>query len=78
MTRNNRTSETAAGLVVVTDDGVREGEENMMLKSENNWLKSIIDALNEKNALGNSGDDSANDAMQKNTEGSEWGTQSMH
>jgi hypothetical protein len=35
MTSNNRTSETAAGLVVVTDLGAREGEENMLLKSEN-------------------------------------------
>jgi hypothetical protein len=35
MTRSNRTSETAAGLVVVTDVGVREGEEEMLLKSEN-------------------------------------------
>jgi hypothetical protein len=35
MTRNNTTSETAAGLVVVTKVGVREGEENMLLKSEN-------------------------------------------
>jgi hypothetical protein len=65
MTRNNRTSETAAGLVVVTDLNAREGEENMLLKSENDQLKSIIDALNDKIALGKSGDDSANDAMQK-------------
>jgi hypothetical protein len=65
MTRNNRTSETAAGLVIVTDLGEREGEENMLLKSENDQLKSIIDALKDKIASGNSGDDSVNDAMQK-------------
>jgi hypothetical protein len=65
MTRNNTTSETAAGLVVVTDVGVREGEENMLFKSENGRLKSIIDALNDKISSGNSGDDSANDAVLK-------------
>jgi hypothetical protein len=65
MTRKNATSETASGLVVVTDVGEREGEENMLLKSENDRLKRVIDALNDKITSGNSGDDSANDALQK-------------
>jgi hypothetical protein len=38
MTSNNRASETAAELVVVSDLGSKEGEENMLLKSENDRL----------------------------------------
>ena len=65
MTSNNRASETAAELVVVTNLGSQESEENMLLKRENDRLKSIIDAMNDKIASSNSGDDSANDTMQK-------------
>jgi hypothetical protein len=65
---HNRPAETAAELVVALELGWKEGKENILLKSENDRLKSIIDVLNGKITSATSGDESAIDTMQKNNQ----------
>jgi hypothetical protein len=59
---------TAAEVVGTTALGSKESEDNILLKSEIDKLKSIIDVLNGKIASGTSGDESGIDTMQKITQ----------